>query len=149
VLHAYLLADALRAHGSNLRALAVALEEATLREIVPWYRLAVTQDRDAAEWSRRVREGAADAPAAPGGAVDPKAYFRDLFRHGLVPALRTDATVLRAFLRAVHLIDPPGDLFRDPEVLRRVLEVYQRRGERRDAPAGPDRADLLAVLAAA
>jgi hypothetical protein len=149
VLHAFLLADAVRAHGSDLRALALALEEATVREIVPWYRLAVTQDRDASEWSRRMREGVADAPAAPGAAVDPKAYFRDLFRHGLVPALRTDATVLRAFLRAVHLIDPPGDLFRDPEVLRRVLEVYQRRGERHDAPAGPERAELLAVLAAA
>lgn len=157
VLHGFLLADALRAHSRDLRALALALEEATEREIVPWYRLAVSQDRDAIALARQVREGAAPAasgapapsgPTAP-GLVDPKAYFRDLFRHGLLPALRLDATVLRAFLRAVHLLDPPGDLLRQPDVLSRVLAVYQHRHDRDEPSLGPDRGAMLGVLAEA
>jgi len=152
VLHAYLMADALRAHPDDSLAFARALDEATEREIVPWYRLAVAQDRDAMEVARRVREGdptRAPTPTAPDGPVDPKAWMRDLLRHGLVPALRSDATVLRAFLRGLHLLDPPGDLMKRPELLTRILEVYQRRHQREEESLGPDRAAMLAILAEA
>jgi hypothetical protein len=81
--------------------------------------------------------------------VDPRAYLRDLLLRGLVPALRLDATVLRAFLRRFNLLDPPGDLMREPELLQRVLAVYQRRHERVEPSLGPDRAALLELIAAA
>jgi hypothetical protein len=48
----------------------------------------------------------------------------------------------------VNLLDPPGDLMREPELLGRVLAVYQKRHERAEPDLGPDRATLLAHLAA-
>ncbi len=152
LVHAYLLADALRAHPGDPRALALALDAATEREIVPWYRLAVTQDREATLVARRAREAAstrAEPAANAPGVVDPGAYVRDLFQRGLLPALRTDATVLRAFLRAVHLLDPPGELLKRPDVLQRVLASYQDRDQRSVPVLGPDRGGMLQVLAEA
>ncbi|MEN8160702.1 MAG: FAD-dependent oxidoreductase [Myxococcota bacterium] len=147
--HAAALADAVAEHGDDLTALALALEAATERELVPWYRLAVAQDRDAAAWARQLREGRPPKAHDESGAVDPRAYMRDLLKNGLVPALRLDATVLRAFLRSFNLLDPPGELLKDPALLGRVLAVYQRRHERTEPNLGPDRAGLLERLAAA
>jgi 2-polyprenyl-6-methoxyphenol hydroxylase-like FAD-dependent oxidoreductase len=147
--HAAALADAVAAHGGDGEALALALEAATEREIVPWYELAVLQDREAAAWARQLREGTTPKPSDESGSVDPRAYLRDLLLRGLVPALRLDATVLRAFMRRFNLLDPPGDLMRDPTLLGRVLAVYQRRHERVEPDLGPDRAALLRLLDAA
>ncbi len=147
--HAAALADAVASHGDDPTALALAVEAASERELVPWYRLSVAQDREAARWARQLREGGPPEPQGESGAVDPRAYLRDLLRNGLVPALRLDATVLRAFLRSFNLLDPPGDLLREPALLGRVLAVYQRRHERTEPDLGPDRARLLGLLAAA
>jgi 2-polyprenyl-6-methoxyphenol hydroxylase-like FAD-dependent oxidoreductase len=151
VLHAALLADALRASRGDLERTALALEEATEREVVPWYEVAVTQDREAIVVAERWRRGEpVDDPAAgAGAAVDPRAYMRSLLRHGLVPALRTDAAVSRAFFRSFNLLDPPADLLRDPAILLRVLELYRTRGERVEPVLGPGRGEMLDVLAAA
>jgi 2-polyprenyl-6-methoxyphenol hydroxylase-like FAD-dependent oxidoreductase len=147
--HAALLADAVAAHAGDLEALALAFDAATERELVPWYKLAVAQDRDALEWARMLREQAAPKPPSGGGAVDPRAALRDLLLRGLVPALRLDATVLRAFMRSFNLLEPPGDLMREPDLLRRVLAVYQGRHERTEPNLGPDRETLLGRIAAA
>jgi 2-polyprenyl-6-methoxyphenol hydroxylase-like FAD-dependent oxidoreductase len=147
--HAALLADAVAAHADDGVALALAFEAATERELVPWYKLSVAQDREALAWARTLREQGAPPPPDGSGPVDPRAYLRDLLRRGLVPALRLDASVLRAFLRRFNLLDPPGDLLREPELLARVLAVYQRRHERAEPDLGPDRASLLPQLAAA
>ena len=82
----------------------------------------------------------------PGPPSTPRAYMRDVLTRGLVPALRLDATVLRAFLRSFNLLDPPGDLLQRPDVLQRVLAVYQTRDEREEPYLGPDRAALIALL---
>jgi 2-polyprenyl-6-methoxyphenol hydroxylase-like FAD-dependent oxidoreductase len=148
LVHAWLLADALRASGGDVLAAVRALEAETEREIVPWYRLAVAQDRDAAAWAREMRADA-PRPAKAAGAVDPRAYFRHLLLYGLVPALRLDATVLRAFSRSFNLLDPPGDLMKRPEVLQRVLRIYQGRSQREEPRLGPGRAELIEVLRAA
>jgi 2-polyprenyl-6-methoxyphenol hydroxylase-like FAD-dependent oxidoreductase len=147
--HAALLADAVAAHAGDLEALALAFDAATERELVPWYKLAVAQDRDALEWARRLREHGVPKPSDGTGAVDPRVYLRDLLLRGLVPALRLDATVLRAFMRSFNLLDPPGDLMREPALLGRVLAVYQRRHERTEPVLGPDRETLLGQIAAA
>jgi 2-polyprenyl-6-methoxyphenol hydroxylase-like FAD-dependent oxidoreductase len=147
--HAALLADAVAEHGEDLVGLALAFDAATERELVPWYKLSVAQDRDALAWARELREKGPPAPPDGRGPVDPRAYLRDLLLRGLVPALRLDATVLRAFLRRFNLLDPPGDLMRDPSLLGRVLAVYQRRHERAEPSLGPDRQSLLRQLAAA
>jgi 2-polyprenyl-6-methoxyphenol hydroxylase-like FAD-dependent oxidoreductase len=147
--HAALLADAVAEHGGDLGALALAFEAATERELVPWYKLSVAQDRDALQWARELREQGPPAPPDGRGPVNPRAYLRDLLLRGLVPALRLDATVLRAFLRRFNLLDPPDDLMRDPALLGRVLAVYQKRHERAEPSLGPDRESLLRRLAAA
>ncbi len=147
VVYAALLADALRAHPDDRDALAVALAEAEAREVVPWYELTLGQDRDAIELAASLREPAEPETQQATGAVDPKAYMRDLMKRGLLPALRTDATVLRAFMRAVNLLEPPGDLMRDPEVLRRVIASYEARDTRIEPDLGPDRASMLELLA--
>jgi 2-polyprenyl-6-methoxyphenol hydroxylase-like FAD-dependent oxidoreductase len=152
LVHAFALADAVAACGGDVLAAQRALEAATEREIAPWYQLAVAQDRDAAAWAKQLRgEGRASAAAAPtaAGAVDPRAYMRDLLQRGLIPALRLDATVLRAFSRGFNLLDPPGDLMRRPELLQRVLKIYQARERREEPFLGPGRAELIEVLNAA
>jgi 2-polyprenyl-6-methoxyphenol hydroxylase-like FAD-dependent oxidoreductase len=147
--HAALLADAVAAHPDDLEALALDFDAATERELVPWYKVAVAQDRDAVAWARTLREQGPPKPPSGTGAVDPRAYLRDLLLRGLVPALRLDATVLRAFMRSFNLLDPPGDLMREPALLGRVLAVYQKRHERAEPDLGPDRETLLRGIAAA
>jgi hypothetical protein len=78
--------------------------------------------------------------------MDP-AMLRDLMRDGLLPAVRLDALVYRAFLRAFNLLAPPDALLRDGELIGRVLAVYQDRDNRPpEAVLGPPRADMLAQL---
>jgi 2-polyprenyl-6-methoxyphenol hydroxylase-like FAD-dependent oxidoreductase len=145
LLHAWMLADALAASGGDVLAAARALEAATEREIVPWYLASLAQDRDAAAWAAALREEP-HASSAKKSTVDPRAYFRDLMQRGLVPALRLDATVLRAFSRGFNLLDAPGDLMKRPDLLQRVLKIYQARGEREEPYLGPGRAELIAAL---
>jgi 2-polyprenyl-6-methoxyphenol hydroxylase-like FAD-dependent oxidoreductase len=149
LVHAAALADSVALHGDDLEALALAFDAATEREVVPWYKLAVAQDRDALEWARALRENGAPGRPSGTGPVDPRAALRDLLLRGLVPALRLDATVLRAFMRTFNLLDPPGDVMRSPDLLARVLAVYQRRHERTEPTLGPDRGTLLELIAAA
>ena len=149
LVHAAALADCVARHGGDLEALALAFEAATERELIPWYKLAVAKDRDSIEWARRLRDEAPPALPTGAGPVDPRVYLRDLLQHGLVPALRLDATVLRAFMRSFNLLDPPGDLMRKPDLLGRVLAVYQRRHEREEPKLGPDREALLSLISAA
>jgi 2-polyprenyl-6-methoxyphenol hydroxylase-like FAD-dependent oxidoreductase len=149
LVHAFLLVDALAAHADEPVAAAAALEAATKREIAPWFEQTLLQDRDASAWAAQLR-GEAPAPPRPGSAsVDPRAYMRDLIERGLIPALRLDATVLRAFARGFNLLAPPGELMRQAEVLQRVLAVYRARGARREPSLGPGRAELVSLLAAA
>ena len=150
LLHAWLLADALAASGGDVVGAARTLEAATEREIVPWYQLALAQDRDAAAWAAQLRgETPAPASGANAAAVDPRSYFRDVMQRGLVPALRLDSAVLRAFSRAFNLLDPPGDLMRRPDILQRVLKVYQAREQREEPYLGPGRTELIEILNAA
>ncbi len=173
MVQATLLADAVVTHPgtsrAELAARAVAYEDATDREIRPWYRASVNQDR-------LNREAALDRAAAraeldpepDGGDPEPESevgatstetdaegdrttreFMQSLMRDGLMPAVRTDATVFRAFVRAFNLLDPPELITTDPDIVNRVLAAYQTRDERPpEAPLGPDRADLLAGLAA-
>jgi 2-polyprenyl-6-methoxyphenol hydroxylase-like FAD-dependent oxidoreductase len=147
--HAYALADALRAHPGDARAAALAFDAATRRELDPWWRAARDQDREAREASAALRGAGAPAPPAD-GRVDPKAFLRSVMRDGLVPALRTDIEVLRAFLRVFNLLAPPDALLADAAVIGRILAVWRAREGRAplDLP-GPERDAMLEVLARA
>ena len=146
LVHAFLLVDALAAQGPDPSGVALALEQASEREIMPWVQIGIVQDAEASRFAQELRDGGSQqAPSGP-GPVDPRAYARDLMQRGLLPALALDATVLRAFLRGFNLLEAPGELMRDPDVLRRVLAVYQGREQRQAPDLGPNRAGMLALL---
>jgi 2-polyprenyl-6-methoxyphenol hydroxylase-like FAD-dependent oxidoreductase len=146
---AFALADCLDAHGDDLRALALAYDVRVERDIVPWYTLQVAQDLDAIAVAEAQQRG--DDPfrtTRPDGSQDPKGFMRSLVKDGLVPGLREDPVLLRAVLRTLHLLDPPGDLMKDPAVLQHVLDAYGRRDRRVKVHLGPSRSALLDRVAA-
>jgi 2-polyprenyl-6-methoxyphenol hydroxylase-like FAD-dependent oxidoreductase len=150
---AHLLADTLDVDGGDAVAAALAYEDAMRREVHPWYRSAVAQDRqDRSGRGLSVpddAEGDLTGGAAAAAALDPESV-RSLLRDGLFPAARTDPVVFRAFLRTFNLLDPPERIMQDPDVLARVLTVWQDRENRPEPEAmGPDRDGLLAALSAA
>lgn len=134
MVQATLLADVVREHPDDPVAQAIALDEATERELVPWYRASVLQDGR----NRRV---------AAGEAGEEEAFMSSVLRDGLLPATRTDPVVFRAFLRAFNLLDPPETVITDPDLMARVMTVWQDRENREPPPPlGPERDDLLRAL---
>lgn len=145
--NAFLLADCAAEHGDDLLAFHNALDEAVSREIVPWYEATRAQDRDAREVGRMHREGRDPfATQREDGSVDPKAYMRSVLRDGLVPALREDIEVMRAFMRIFNLLEAPQDLMKNPTLFSKVLAAYNRREQREARDLGPDRAEMLSRI---
>jgi 2-polyprenyl-6-methoxyphenol hydroxylase-like FAD-dependent oxidoreductase len=140
MVQAVLLADAVAATDGDPVATAVAYEEASEREVGPWYRAAVYQDR-----ANRL---AADEAGDRAGDGDDALSFRSLLRDGVLPAARTDPDVFRAFVRTFNLLALPDDLMTDAALAGRVLAAWQDRHSRPpEPPLGPKRDALLAVLA--
>ncbi len=142
---AHLLADAIAAHVDDPVALQLAYDAALRDEILPWYRSSVDQDIAA----RRVAAALLAGDDPDGDPNDPRAFMRSVFRDGLLPAMRRDAIVLRAFFRTFNLLCAPDAMVKDADVFGRVLAVWQDRANRPPEPLlGPaTRADLLARLA--
>lgn len=132
--HADLLRDALRAHPDDVVAQALALHEGTERELMPWYRASVQAD------ARNVR-------LATGEASTQDEFFGTILKE-VMPAMRTDPVLFRAFMRMFNLLAAPESLLTDPELIGRVMEHYQNRDVNREpeAPLGPPRDELLATL---
>lgn len=140
LVQAFALADILAAHPDGGEEASLAFDDATRTEIEPWYKAAVAQD------------GAdrADAEAAASGRDD-GISMGAILRQGLLPAARTDPVVYRAFVRSFNLLDPPGTLMTDPEVMSRVMVAWQARDHHGADPTGmgPSRDELLRILAEA
>ncbi len=143
---AQLLTSAIAEHTDDLRAVAVAYDDALRAEIHPWYRSSVEQDREA----RRVSAAILADEDPYGDASDPRAFTRSVLRDGLAPALRTDQVVLRAFVRNLNLLSPPDALLTDADFGARVFAVLQTKHERPPEPSlGPaTRAEFIARLPA-
>jgi len=148
-LAAFDLAEALAAHPGDLRAFALDLDERLARNVVPWYENMRDQDRVSAA-TEAVQDSGRDPFDFTGedGRVDPAAYMRSLLRDGLMPALREDLHVLRAFMRVFNLLDSPRDLMADPQLLGRVMRVWQGRESRERISFGPDRSEMIRCLRA-
>ena len=80
------------------------------------------------------------------GSVDPAAYMRSMLRDGLVPALREDLHVLRAFMRVFNLLEQPRDLLADPKLLGRIMAIWQQRDRRERVSFGPERTQMVQHL---
>ncbi|MDO9175188.1 MAG: FAD-dependent oxidoreductase, partial [Actinomycetota bacterium] len=143
---AHLMADAVAAHPDDPAAMALAYDSALRAEIFPWYRAGVDQDTEA----RRVAAAMLAGEDPDGDSTDPRTFMRSVFRDGLLPAMRSDAVVLRAFFRSFNLLSTPDQLMKDTDVSARVLAAWQDRENRPAEPSlGPKRrTDLLALLPA-
>lgn len=153
---AHLMTEVLAAHSGTgddatntwsddaLHEIAVAYDAAMRREILPWYLAGVQQDAEA----RRVSKAMLKGEDPDGDANDPRTMIRSVLREGLLPALRTDAVVLRAFFRSFNLLTEPDALLKDSEVSARVFAIWQDRENRpAEIPLGPKhRQDFLASL---
>ena len=143
---AHLIVEAVEAHGNDPLALAMAYDAATREQLFPWYRSTVHQDAEA----RRVAAALLAGENPDDDEEDPRTFMRAVFRDGLLPALRTDPIVLRAFVRNFNLLTPPDALATDPDISARVLAVWSDRENRPAEPLlGPaSRDELLARIAA-
>jgi len=143
---AHLLAEAVAAAPDDRHRQALRYDAALREQILPWYRAGVAQDAEA----RRVAAALLAGQSPDDDPTDPRAFMRGVLREGLAPALRTDAVVLRAFIRTLNLLTSPDALLTDEEVSQRVLAVWQDRDNRPPEPRlGPaTRAEMLAALAA-
>lgn len=136
------LSDALAEHGSDRRAIALAMDEATTRYMEPHYELACRQDADRTTLHTALHAGTDPDPEA--------AAKRDFVHNGLIPATRTDPDVFRAFFRSFNMLDDPNALFADPKVMGAAAHAHATKDERPPLPElGPPRDELLAVAAAA
>jgi 2-polyprenyl-6-methoxyphenol hydroxylase-like FAD-dependent oxidoreductase len=144
---ANLLADAFTAHPDAPLEFATMLHEGIEAALTPWYYNMRDQDRATLE-SQAIQESGNDPYAfqREDGTIDPKAYMRSVLREGLIPALAQDIVVLRAFMRVFNMLDDPADLLKRPDLMGRVLAVWQQRGEREPADLGPGRNELVERL---
>lgn len=128
LVQAVLLRDAFLAHPSDPVARALAYEQASAREIEPWYHFAV--DGDALRTAR--------VPPAP---HDRRFTLQDLLRVGAA-----EPRLLSKTLRAVTLLDTPDVIARDPLFVDTLASVRAERAAKRAArrtQAPVQRADLL------
>jgi 2-polyprenyl-6-methoxyphenol hydroxylase-like FAD-dependent oxidoreductase len=133
--HGFGLADALREHGDEVDALGRTFAAFTVDELLPWFRSAVMQDAQARAMQEEL------------SSEDPRAFMREVFRDGLLPATRTSPVVYRALLRWFNLLSTPEALMQDPAVVADVMAAYQDRASHPEPPPlGPDRAELVGRL---
>jgi 2-polyprenyl-6-methoxyphenol hydroxylase-like FAD-dependent oxidoreductase len=132
MVHALLLRDALREHGDDVVAVSRALDEGTRRELRPWYDASVLADAR----NRRIQHD---------DASDQDEFIGNLFKT-LMPAMRTDPVLFRAFIRMFNLLADPDSLMKDPVVMAKAMEAMQN-PEPVEAPVlGPPREELLAAV---
>lgn len=140
------MAEAVAAHPDDPVAMALAYDASLADEILPWYLSGVEQDAEA----RRVAAALLAGEDPDGDTSDPRTFQRAVLRDGLLPAIRSDAVVMRAFFRNFNLLTTPDAMIKDADLGARVFAVWQDRDNRPAAPAlgPPDRAGLLALIAA-
>ncbi len=147
---AFALAEALDEHGEDLRALALAYDERVERDIVPWYEMQLAQDADSIAVNEAQQRGEDPFETTnPDGSSNPRAFMRSLLKEGLMPALTEDLILLRVFMRMMNLMDPPGDLMKNPQVMQSLLASYAKRDERERPKLadGPGREAMVELLA--
>jgi hypothetical protein len=74
-----------------------------------------------------------------------KSFIED----GLVPAIRGDMTVLRAFSRGFHMLDDPTSWMKRPEIIATILKFWRMPKAQKRAAGfyppvlGPSRTEML------
>ena len=113
------------------------MDEATERELTPWYRATVAFDRGRLAEINAIRSGAEPPAPAPDD-------IAARVRAALPLAMSRDADVFRAGLEIASCLALPQEVFARPGLAQRVLEAAG--GETATLP-GPDRAQVLEIVA--
>jgi 2-polyprenyl-6-methoxyphenol hydroxylase-like FAD-dependent oxidoreductase len=133
--HAARLRDAVRSHLDAPADFAVEWDEITESEFTPWYAATIATDRARLAEIRACQRG--ERPSAP---ADEAAAIPSRF-----PLAATrDATAFRAFMEIVGCLSLPADVFARADVIRAIQATTQ--DDESPPPAGPNRAELLALL---
>ena len=130
-LHAQLLRAAVRSSLDDPGELARAFDEATEREVTPFYRSQLAADRARITEMDALRAGREPPPPDP-------------VRAGLLAAAAHDADAYRALLETVTCLALPGEVLARPGMAERLAA---HAGEPPPGTPGPDRRQLLDLLA--
>ena len=136
--HAALLRSVLREHGDDADAFACAFDEATERELSPWYEATVTVDRARLAQLEAARTGGPyEIPADPASRL----------RAALSIATGLDSDAFRAQIEIANALTLPAEVFKRPGLAEKVLSAAAARGSA--GTPGPDRAQLLELVSSA
>jgi hypothetical protein len=144
-----LLADAAAAHPGDAAGRAAAYEAACVREVEPWFDLAVQTDAMGADPTGFSGAGddADDGDAAAGGQAGRSVNPQGKAMAAVFAAGATDPIIGRALARLWNLLDRPADLATQPEVVARMAQVMADPEAHPPPPrVGPTRRELLAIL---
>lgn len=145
-MQAVLLSESLIRHGTSHRLpLASILDEDYQAELFPWYEFSLSQDENSTQVALDHRSGRQPSETRPDGKLDPREYMRSLVREGLIPAMAQDGLVARKAFRGFHMMDPPGSLLKDPEIIKRVTAYFRQKTSPSSSPSFT-RNDLISAL---
>ena len=146
-IQAYLFKDALAAHSNDLRELALSFDRGVEAEIIPGYEFIRTGDRNFIRNERVVREGRDPLEVVPETEAEKQQIFLGrLVRDGFVPAMQTDIHVLRAFTRAMNVLEPMEKMFKDPDIMARAMKAYGEKETREKPVLGPTHEEMVELL---
>ena len=137
LLHVQCLRDVIREHLDDPPRFAEAWDAVTEAKVAPWYRETVEEDRARFAEIEALRNG-----------VDPERIPSSwaLQRRALFAAVARDPDVFRAYLASRCCLTPIREALTDQDFAERINELA--RGSSPPPLAGPDRAQLLALLEA-
>jgi 2-polyprenyl-6-methoxyphenol hydroxylase-like FAD-dependent oxidoreductase len=136
LMHARLLRDVVREQLDDPRSFAVAWDTATEAELTPWYRATVQEDRGRMREIESIRNGLTPPPPADADAAVLAA---------LPLAASQDPEMFRVLFDFRCCLGSPTAVLERPGLAERALELAAASAPR--PPAGPNREELLALLA--
>lgn len=144
---AYLLKDALAAHSNDLREMALSFDRGIEAEIIPGYKFIRAGDRSFIRNERVLRRGGDPLDVVPASEEEKRQVFLGrLVRDGFVPAMQTDIHVLRAFTRAMNVLDPMQKMFENPDIMARTMKAYAEKDSRPKPVLGPSHKEMVELL---
>ena len=141
---AYGFAD-IYADNNNVYDIAMAYDQFTESEIIPWYELQLQEDRasiQASELSaaRRKARAAGEKLSTRGSNA-----MADM-RKNMMAVVKSDVFLLRRFMRMMMMLDKPADVMNDPELLMRAMKLAQENQQSKQEPMGPRRSEMMEII---
>jgi hypothetical protein len=149
LMHALVLRDSAREHlDESPRRFTLAFDEATEREMTPWYRATQATDRRRLAEVHAIRDGRE---------VSPPTDFAGKLGAGLPQAMLHDPDIFRAALEITNCVSLPQEVFTRPGIAERIVELADEHaanngngdGRLSGHLPGPSRQELLEIVSGA